>query len=200
MKGLLGLSKLVKATISSTALINGICIIPSMRNYPSTVESRDPSNDALYYHQDDYPKRNCDWEGSTKTGSVISGSLIVTGNDNHLENPTTVSCRLIKSSWYDVHAGAFSYENLVSTLKRLCQQPRHPSLIGSFSAASNITGITLNMKRVARIMHRYGGIVAFDCAVWASHLPVGMDKVTDGPEASADAIFLSPHNLPGGPG
>ena len=100
----------------------------------------------------------------------------------------------------DPQTGAFSYENLVSTLKSLCQQPRHPLLIGSFSAASNITGITLHMKRVARIMHRYGGIVAFDCAAWASHLPVNMNPVEDGPEASADAIFLSPHKLPGGPG
>ncbi|KAG7529666.1 hypothetical protein FFLO_05510 [Filobasidium floriforme] len=103
--------------------------------------------------------------------------------------------------------GAFSYDNLISILQTLHSQARHPLLIGTFSAASNVTGITLDMRKVAKIMHRYGGLVIFDCAAWASHLPVDMNPVDSGCgkvqgnlEEAPDAVVLSPHKLPGGPG
>jgi selenocysteine lyase/cysteine desulfurase len=56
-------------------------------------------------------------------------------------------------------------------------------------------------------MHRYGGLVFFDCAAWASHLPVNMNpedsrggEVQGILEEAPDAVVLSPHKLPGGPG
>jgi selenocysteine lyase/cysteine desulfurase len=103
--------------------------------------------------------------------------------------------------------GAFSYDNLIAILQALDFSARHPLLIGSFSAASNVTGITLDMRKVARIMHEYGGMVIFDCAAWASHLPVDMNlEDSGGGEVQGDfgeapdAVVLSPHKLPGGPG
>jgi selenocysteine lyase/cysteine desulfurase len=56
-------------------------------------------------------------------------------------------------------------------------------------------------------MHRYGALVLFDCAAWASHLPVDMNPEDSGGGRAQgiigeapDAVVLSPHKLPGGPG
>ena len=39
-----------------------------------------------------------------------------------------------------------------------------PMLLGSFSAGSNVTGITPDLRALSKIMHKYGGIAAFDYA------------------------------------
>lgn len=56
-------------------------------------------------------------------------------------------------------------------------------------------------------MHQYGGLVVFDCAAWASHMPIDMNpedsgcgEVQGNHEEAPDAVVLSPHKLPGGPG
>ena len=56
-------------------------------------------------------------------------------------------------------------------------------------------------------MHRYGGLVFFDCAAWGSHLPIDLNPDKGGNEGvkgdfgeAPDAVVLSPHKLPGGPG
>jgi selenocysteine lyase/cysteine desulfurase len=56
-------------------------------------------------------------------------------------------------------------------------------------------------------MYRYGGLVIFDCAAWAGHLPIDMNpEDSEGGEVQGDlreapdAVVLSPHKLPGGPG
>lgn len=67
--------------------------------------------------------------------------------------------------------------------------------------------MTLDMQKVARIMHNHGGLVIFDCAAWASHLPIDMNPENSGGGEvqrdfgeAPDAVVLSPHKLPGGPG
>jgi len=69
--------------------------------------------------------------------------------------------------------------------------------IGSFSAASNITGIKTPVYEIARIMHNYGGIVCFDYAASAPYVKINMNKDS---ETFFDAIFISPHKFVGGPG
>ncbi|GAH08550.1 unnamed protein product, partial [marine sediment metagenome] len=69
--------------------------------------------------------------------------------------------------------------------------------IGSFSAASNITGIKTPVYKIARIMHKYGGLVCFDYAASAPYVKINMNK---DPETFFDAIFISPHKFVGGPG
>jgi selenocysteine lyase/cysteine desulfurase len=63
------------------------------------------------------------------------------------------------------------------------------------------------MQKVARIVHQYGGLVVFDCAAWASHLPVDLNPedsrgggVQGDLDEAPDAVVLSPHKLSGGPG
>ncbi len=83
-------------------------------------------------------------------------------------------------------------ENQVSNPKY-----KHRLKIGSFSAASNITGIKTPVYEIARIMHKYGGLVCFDYAASAPYVKINMNKDS---ETFFDAIFISPHKFVGGPG
>ena len=71
-------------------------------------------------------------------------------------------------------------------------------LVGSFSAASNVTGVTSPVHEIARRVHAAGGIVAIDYAAGGPYLDIDMSA--GGEEAAAlDAIFLAPHKFLGGP-
>jgi selenocysteine lyase/cysteine desulfurase len=69
--------------------------------------------------------------------------------------------------------------------------------IGSFSAASNVSGIKTPIYKVAEILHKHGAIACFDFAACAPYVEINMNKDKD---SYFDAIFLSPHKFLGGPG
>ena len=71
--------------------------------------------------------------------------------------------------------------------------------IGSFSAASNVTGVTCDVHAVARLLHAHGALAFVDFAAGGPYLPIDMSAGGD-EEAALDAIFLSPHKFLGGPG
>jgi selenocysteine lyase/cysteine desulfurase len=72
-------------------------------------------------------------------------------------------------------------------------------LIGSFSAASNVTGIISDTHGIAKLLHRYGALSFWDFAAAAPD--VAIDMLGDGTQgAHKDAIFISTHKLIGGPG
>jgi selenocysteine lyase/cysteine desulfurase len=92
----------------------------------------------------------------------------------------------------------------VEHLEWLLQQPAYSDRmkIGSFSAASNVTGMRTPVHRIATVLHRYGAIACFDYAASAPYVQIDMNPVDhdeDG-DASIDAIFISPHKFLGGPG
>jgi selenocysteine lyase/cysteine desulfurase len=64
--------------------------------------------------------------------------------------------------------------------------------IGSFSAASNVTGIITDVEGVSAVLRRYGALSFWDYATAGPYLPIDM--------AGKDAVFLSPHKFVGGPG
>ena len=75
--------------------------------------------------------------------------------------------------------------------------------IGSFSAASNVTGIITDVHQVAILLHRHGALSFFDYAAAGPYLPIDMNPVPpvpDGDLAYKDAVFISPHKFVGGPG
>ncbi len=74
-----------------------------------------------------------------------------------------------------------------------------PRLIGSFSAASNVTGIVTDTTAVSSLLHRFGAIALWDYAAAAPYVDIEMGSPDDG-EGYLDAIFVSPHKLIGGPG
>ncbi|TCC50676.1 aminotransferase class V-fold PLP-dependent enzyme [Kribbella capetownensis] len=85
--------------------------------------------------------------------------------------------------------------------QRLIEYAARPLKIGSFSAASNVTGIVSNTQRVSALLHQYGALSFWDCAAAAPYVEIGMyaGREVD-PLSYKDAIFLSPHKLIGGPG
>jgi selenocysteine lyase/cysteine desulfurase len=77
-----------------------------------------------------------------------------------------------------------------------------PLLIGSFSAASNVTGIVSDTRAIATLLHRYGALSFWDFAAAGPYVQIEMHPGGDGPDtrlAYKDAIFLSPHKFIGGP-
>jgi selenocysteine lyase/cysteine desulfurase len=83
-----------------------------------------------------------------------------------------------------------------------------PLKIGSFSAASNVTGILTDTRAVSVLLHRHGALALWDCAAAAPYIEVAMSPHRPGPEGARDdahldhkdAVFVSPHKLVGGPG
>ncbi len=71
--------------------------------------------------------------------------------------------------------------------------------IGSFSAASNGTGIISDSRAVTALLHRHGALSFWDYAAGAPYLPIQMSG-NGGDTAPKDAVFISPHKLVGGPG
>ncbi|MGZ9810293.1 aminotransferase class V-fold PLP-dependent enzyme [Pseudoroseicyclus sp. H15] len=70
-------------------------------------------------------------------------------------------------------------------------------VIGAFSAASNVTGIVTPPEPVTRILKRHGAMAIWDYAGGGPYLPIDMSPA---PDALIDAVVLSPHKFPGGPG
>jgi selenocysteine lyase/cysteine desulfurase len=78
-----------------------------------------------------------------------------------------------------------------------------PLKIGSFSAASNVTGIVSDTHGVSTLLHRHGALALWDFAAAAPYVQIEMNPHLDGAEgelAYKDAIFISPHKFIGGPG
>jgi selenocysteine lyase/cysteine desulfurase len=78
-----------------------------------------------------------------------------------------------------------------------------PLKIGSFSAASNVTGIVSDTRAIAALLHRHGALSFWDFAAAGPYVRIDMGPTGDGPDAELtykDAVFLSPHKFIGGPG
>ena len=76
-----------------------------------------------------------------------------------------------------------------------------PLRIGSFSAASNVTGIITDTCRIADLLHRHGALSFWDFAAAAPYVQVEMNpRCEEHPLAYKDAVVISPHKFVGGPG
>jgi selenocysteine lyase/cysteine desulfurase len=106
---------------------------------------------------------------------------------------TTVETRLDASGHID-----FAH------LEELLKDPRYQGRlrIGTFSAASNVTGIRTDVRKIASLLHAHGAIACFDYAACAPYVSVDMNPEPEyaGDDPSIDAIFVSPHKFLGGPG
>ncbi|MDS9467070.1 aminotransferase class V-fold PLP-dependent enzyme [Paracoccus sp. MBLB3053] len=69
----------------------------------------------------------------------------------------------------------------------------HGPVIGSFSAASNVTGTLTDVRAVTGILKQAGARVVWDYAGGGPYLPIDMGL-------GMDAVVLSPHKFIGGPG
>lgn len=93
--------------------------------------------------------------------------------------------------------------DLAHLADELARHADRPVKIGSFSAASNVTGIITDVDEVAILLHHHGALALFDYAAAGPYLPIDMNAapaVPDGALAHKDAVFISPHKFVGGPG
>src|SRR6266508_398582 len=92
--------------------------------------------------------------------------------------------------------GHIDIDDLEAELRRHADRPLR---IGSFSAASNVTGIVSNTYRIAALLHEHGALSFWDYAGAAPYVPIRMAASAPGRADHKDAIFFSPHKLIGGP-
>jgi selenocysteine lyase/cysteine desulfurase len=96
--------------------------------------------------------------------------------------------------------GHIDLEHLEAELVRYAARPLK---IGSFSAASNVTGIGTDTRAVAALLHKHGAYSFWDFAAAAPYVQMEMNMRDDGPDGHLvykDALFISPHKFIGGPG
>ena len=67
-------------------------------------------------------------------------------------------------------------------------------LIGSFSAASNVTGIKTDVRKVSAMLKKYAAMSCWDYAAAAPYVAIDMQN------DQLDAVFISTHKFIGGPG
>lgn len=72
--------------------------------------------------------------------------------------------------------------------------------IGSFAAASNVTGIRSPISQISTLLHRHGALSFWDFATAAPYMPIDMNGRDDDPYDYKDAVFISGHKFIGGPG
>jgi selenocysteine lyase/cysteine desulfurase len=92
--------------------------------------------------------------------------------------------------------GHIDADRLAEELVRFADRPLR---IGSFSAASNVTGILSDAEGITRLLHAHGALALWDYAAGGPYVEIDMNPGGD-PAAAKDAVFLSPHKFIGGPG
>jgi selenocysteine lyase/cysteine desulfurase len=83
--------------------------------------------------------------------------------------------------------------------RRLEEYQDRPLRIGSFSAASNVTGLLTDAAGISRLLHEHGALSFWDYAAAGPYVEIAMNGSGD-PLDYRDAVFLSPHKFVGGPG
>jgi selenocysteine lyase/cysteine desulfurase len=84
--------------------------------------------------------------------------------------------------------------------RELVAYAERPIKIGSFSAASNVTGIVSDTFGISTLLHRHGALSFWDFAAAAPYVEIEMyGGPARDPLSYKDALFLSPHKFIGGP-
>lgn len=129
-------------------------------------------------------------------GGSIKPLVIITHMEHHSNQITWEECacdvtilpRVDKTGLPDLGALEFILE----------ENKHRPQIIGAFSACSNVTGIITPYHKMAKMMHKAGGLCFIDFAASAPYVDIDMHP--EDPEEALDVIYFSPHKFLGGPG
>jgi selenocysteine lyase/cysteine desulfurase len=83
--------------------------------------------------------------------------------------------------------------DLADLERQLDRYAGRPLRIGSFSAASNVTGILTDTNAVAALLHAHGALSFWDYAAAGPYVPIQVAASGRGAGDHKDAVFLSPH-------
>lgn len=153
--------------------------------------------------------------GNPKTDKVIFDGAGTSGVVNHLAH--LIMPRLQKSTvivsdmehysnylpWYHHAANCVVINSNdegkvdVAEFQRQIKKLRGSPFIVSMTSASNVTGVLQNVYLLAQITHHYGGLIFVDYAASMPYIPVDM-HYDNQKGIYFDAIFFSPHKMPGG--
>ncbi len=98
-----------------------------------------------------------------------------------------------------IHEDADGHIDQGELAEQLEKYADRPLRIGSFSAASNVTGIVSDTFGISELLHRHGALSFWDFAAAAPYVRIEMGAPDGRPLAYKDALFLSPHKFIGGP-
>jgi len=163
--------------------------------------------------------------GSGTTGAVdrflrILGLRIPSELDRRLGQAATVPAErrpVVFVGPYEHHSNELPWRESVADVVAIAEDPRgridlahlerelvrhagRPLRIGSFSAASNVTGRITDVDAVSELLHGHGALACWDYATAAPHVEIRLRPPAGRRLAGKDAVFLSPHKFPGGPG
>ncbi|MEX1333715.1 MAG: aminotransferase class V-fold PLP-dependent enzyme [Candidatus Limnocylindrales bacterium] len=107
-----------------------------------------------------------------------------------------------------IHEDADGRIDLDHLVEELRTHAGRPLKIGSFSAASNVTGIKSDTRAISALLHEHGALAFWDYGAAAPYvdLDVAPRRPADDGDATTaeldykDALFVSPHKFIGGPG
>ena len=107
-----------------------------------------------------------------------------------------------------IHEDADGRIDLAHLERELVRYADRPLRIGSFSAASNVTGILSDTRAVSVLLHRHAALSLWDFAAAAPYVDIEMAPHRPAPDGDTgeahldekDAVFISVHKLIGGPG
>jgi selenocysteine lyase/cysteine desulfurase len=124
------------------------------------------------------------------------GTVVLIGPYEHHSNdlPWRESGAAVVAIGADAR-GRVDVDDLHDQLRRFAGR----RLIGSFSAASNVTGQITDTDRIGALLHSHGALACWDYAAAGPYLPIRMGPSRPGAVDHADAVFLSPHKFVGGP-
>ncbi|MDF1479706.1 aminotransferase class V-fold PLP-dependent enzyme [Leifsonia sp. H3M29-4] len=92
-----------------------------------------------------------------------------------------------------IHEDADGHVDQAHLAEQLTAHADRALKIGSFSAASNVTGILTDTAAITALLHEHGALAFWDFAAAAPYVDIDMGL-------GYDAIVLSPHKFVGGPG
>jgi selenocysteine lyase/cysteine desulfurase len=98
-----------------------------------------------------------------------------------------------------IHEDAEGHVDAAMLKDKLEEYADRPLKIGSFSAASNVTGIRTDASAISTLLHEHGALSFWDYAAAAPYIDIDVGSPSAGPDYK-DAVFLSPHKFIGGPG
>jgi selenocysteine lyase/cysteine desulfurase len=122
--------------------------------------------------------------------------VIITHMEHHSNQITWEECRCDVEILPRVdESGLPDLDALEFLLKK---NKDRPNIIGAFSACSNVTGIITPYHKMAKMMHKAGGLCFIDFAASAPYVDIDMHP--EDTEEALDGIYFSPHKFLGGPG
>ncbi len=159
-----------------------------------------PATRSNLYEQLDAANAGMNSEAFTRILAEVQPVVFIGPYEHHSNE---ISWRQSMATTVEVRLDASGQIDLAH-LEELLTDPRYEKRlrIGSFSAASNVTGMRSDVHQIASLLHAHGAIACFDFAACAPYIEIDMnpDPVNADEDPSIDAIFISPHKFLGGPG